>query len=180
MSLIAFDYGERRIGVAITDESNKMTSSLPYISNNSELKKINKKDFPKGTDPKEIAKARREAKKDSKIELRKVFNKILYLVNSYYPEKLLLGLPLSFDSKENIYKEGMQAKKVRSFAKKLDIFLKKNNIICEIVFLEESMSSQIAASNLSDFGLTSDKIREKIDSESARILLEGYIESKDL
>lgn len=175
MSLIAFDYGEKRIGVAITDESGKITTSLPYISNNSELKKVSKKDFPARTDPKVIAKARKAAKTESKIEHRKAFIKILHLLNSYYPEKIIFGIPLSFNEKENKYEEGKQAKIIRNFAKKLETFLKQNNIICEIIFIEESMSSKIAEENLRQMGLSKGKIQEKIDSEAARVMLEGYI-----
>lgn len=175
MTLIAFDYGEKRIGVAVTNENGEFPTSLPYLSNNSELRKIAKKDFPKGTDPKKIHLARKEAKLESKIELRKIFNKICHLLNSYYPDKIIFGLPLSFDPKENTYKEGQQAKKIRTFVRKLESFLKKNNIVCEIIFVEESMTSKQAEENLKQLGLTSEKIREKIDSEAARILLQDYL-----
>ncbi len=177
MNLIAFDYGEKRIGVAVTDERGRITTSLPYISNHSELKKISKKDFSQGTDPKIIAKARKEAKAESKIELKKVYNKIYHLLNTYYPEKIIFGLPLSFYEKENKYIEGKQAQKVRKFTNGLKTFLTKQNIVCDLIFIEESMSSKIAEENLKEMGLSHDKIRERIDSESARIMVESYLSS---
>jgi putative transcription antitermination factor YqgF len=178
MSLLALDYGEKRIGIAITDEYKKIVTSLPYIANKSETKLIRNKDYPKNTSPEIIRKDRKDAKLESKIELRKVFNKLLHYINTYYPEKIIIGMPMSFDAKENIYKYGPQAKKVKNFAKKLELFLKKHNIICEIEFIEESMSSKIAKENLSEIYKTEGKIKDKIDSESARIMLVEYLARK--
>lgn len=173
--ILALDYGEKRIGVAVTDETEKFTTALDYIPNKSEVKKIFAKDFPPNTDVKIINQARKDAKSEAKIELRKVFNKLLHLVNYYYPEKIVVGLPKVIDKDTNEYVEGAQAKVVRQFMKKFCAFLSARKIICEVIFVEESLTSQIAEENLKDAGVTPTKISEKIDSESARVMLEEYL-----
>lgn len=175
MVLIAFDYGEKRIGVAVTDESGKITTSLPYISNKSEVKRITKKEFPQGTDIKIINKARKDAKIQAKVELRKIFNIICHLLNTYYPDKIIFGLPMTIDKETNNWIEGHQAKKVKSFSKKLQSFLKSKNVVCDVEFVEESMTSKQAEDNLKQMGLSNEKVREKVDGEAARLLLEDHL-----
>lgn len=64
--IIAFDYGEKRIGVAISDESNKFATALDFVPNRSQIKKVFLKDFPKGTDIKVIQNLRKSQKKKQK------------------------------------------------------------------------------------------------------------------
>jgi putative transcription antitermination factor YqgF len=173
--ILALDYGEKRIGVAITDEKDQFAASQNYISNSSELKRVATKDFPKGTPVKEIVEARKAAKREAKVEMRKLLNKIYYLINSHYPDKILIGLPLTIDKNTSEWVEGQQALKVKKFAKTLESFCKSKKIVCDIELVEESMSSSFARDNLKEMSLTESKIKEKIDSESARILLEEYL-----
>lgn len=173
--ILALDYGEKRVGVAVTDESEKFVVSLDFISNNSELKRVKNSDFPKGTPNKEIVEVRKTAKKDSKLELRKLFNKICHLVNYYYPDKILIGIPMTVDKETNELVKGKQAIKIESFSKKLQAFLKSKNVVCDIELIEESMSTVMARANLKEKGLTETKIKQQVDSESARILLEEYV-----
>jgi RNase H-fold protein (predicted Holliday junction resolvase) len=178
MVLLALDYGEKRIGVAVTDESGKFVKPLDYIPNKTEPRRITAKDFKDGITPQELHAKRKENKNECKVELRKLCNKLLYLINCYYPEKIIVGLPTVVDNETGQIAEGMQAKKVRRFVKTLESCLRKNNIALTIEFLEESMSSKFAEENLKALGITtSEKIREKIDSESAKVLLEDYISS---
>jgi putative transcription antitermination factor YqgF len=173
--ILALDYGEKRIGVAITDESERFVKGIDYLPNKSEPRKIFTKDFPKGTSMQVINDARRAAKYESKIEFRKVCTRLLHLFTIYYPSIVLIGLPTTVDAETQEIKLGQQAKKVKDFAKKLESCLKQNNMVIEIKFVEESMTSSWAEQNLREQGLTTDKIKEKVDSESAKILLEGYI-----
>ena len=175
--ILALDYGEKRIGVAVSDESHRFAKALDYLPNKSEPKKIFAKDFPKGTAQTVINDARRLAKRECKTEFRKLCNKLVYIINLYYPEIVLIGLPTIVDLETQQPVLGPQAKKITEFAKKLDVCLKQNKILLEIKFVEESMTSMFAEKNLREQGLTNDKIREHIDSESARILLEGYLSS---
>lgn len=176
--ILALDYGEKRIGVAITDETEKFTKALEYLSNKSEPKKIFAKDFPSGTTVQAINDARKAAKTESKLEFRKLCNKILHLVNIHYPDRLIVGLPTVIDEETQQPVIGAQGKKIKDFVKKLDTCFRQNNIVLPIELIEESMSSRMAEENLRAQGFTNDKVRENIDSESARILLEGYISSK--
>lgn len=174
--ILALDYGEKRIGVAVSDESEKIATALPYLSNKSEIKRISNKDYPKGTDPQKIKEDRKALKIQSKIELRKVFNIICHLINTYYPDKIIVGLPKTIDKETNEWIEGHQAKKIRNFMKKFEQFLISKKIVCEIIFIDETMTSKQAEENLREMNLTNDKVREKIDSESARILLQEYLD----
>lgn len=176
--ILALDYGEKRIGVAVTDESERFVKAIDYISNNSEVKKIRKKDFPKGTIEQEIKDFKKKLKQESKIEFRKVCNKLLHLINIYYPQKIIIGLPTVPNQKTGQPTKGLQAKKVEQFIKKFKACLSQNKVLIEIEFIEESMTSQIAEQNLREQGVPSSKINEKVDSESARILLEEYISNK--
>lgn len=176
MTILALDYGEKRIGVAVSDENGQFAKALDYITNKSEIKKIFAKDFPKNTKQAVINEARYVAKKDAKIEFKKVCTRLLYLFNIYYPDKLLIGIPTSIDPELGTPVFGQQAKKVQGFAKRLETCLKQHGISVEFIFLEESMSSKQAEDNLKTQGIsTSNKIKERIDSESARILLDEYL-----
>lgn len=175
MVLLALDYGEKRIGVAVTDESGRFVKPLDYIPNKSEVRKITAKDFKDGITPEELNKARKTHKQECKIEFRKICNKLLFLINCYYPEKIIVGLPTTV-TEDGQVAEGVQAKKIRKFVKNLTTCLKQNNIALQIEFIEESMSSRLAEENLRAQGITtSGKIKEHIDSESAKLLLEEYI-----
>lgn len=176
--IIAFDYGEKRIGVAISDEKNKFANAIKYIPNKSEVDKLFSKDFPKDTSMNIINQERRKAKKEAKIELHKVFNKIHYLVNYYYPEKIIVGLPKVIDKNSGEWVEGHQAKKVKNFFKKLDSFLKSKNILCEIEFYDETLTSIFARNNLEEMNLSNQSLLGRIDSESARILLQEYLDNR--
>lgn len=173
--ILALDYGEKRIGIAVTDESERFVRALDFVPNKSELKKIHTKDFPKGTKLEVINDARKAAKREAKIEFRKVCSKLLHLINLYYPDKLLIGLPLVPDKETGQLVLGAQAKKIKQFVKKLESYLKQNNIVLDIEFIEESLSSQIAEKRLRDEGVPSSRINERIDSESARVMLEEYL-----
>jgi RNase H-fold protein (predicted Holliday junction resolvase) len=177
MVILALDYGEKRIGAAITDESGKFTKALDFIPNKSEPKRITSKDFPLGTTIETINKARKDAKLESKIEFKKLCNKLIYLINCYYPNKIIIGIPTTIDNKTGGITFGVQAKKVKTFVKKFETCLKSNGIALDFELIEESMTSKIAEKNLRSLGITtSNKIKEKIDSESARVMLEEYIQ----
>jgi putative transcription antitermination factor YqgF len=175
--ILALDYGEKRIGVAVSDDEERFGTVLDYIPNKSEVKKIFAKGFPKGTKPEEIQEVRRKEKKEASTEFRKLCNKLLYLINLYYPDKIIVGLPTTVDINGNPF-VGAQAKKVQQFVKRLDICLKKNNIVLDIELIDESMTSALVEQKLKLKGMKSNNIREKIDSECARMLLEEYLSSK--
>ncbi len=173
--ILALDYGEKRIGVAISDESETFAKPLDLIPNKSEVKKIFAKDFPKGTSQQEITDARRAAKRESKVEFRKVCNRLLYLINCYYPDTIVFGMPTVVDQDSGEIKHGAQALKVQQFIKKFETFLKQNKIVCAIETFDESLTSRIAEQQLREMGHGSKSIKELIDSQSAKIILEDFL-----
>lgn len=175
--IMALDYGERRIGVAVTDESEKYTKALDYIRNSEPTRKVFKK-LHREKSEQEIKEIKRSNKLNAKLGQKRVFNQILHLLNLYYPEKIIIGVPYTLDH-ENNQIEGKQAKVIKNFGKKLKAFLDSKKIKIEIEYYDETLSSRMAQSSLEAQSITtSEKIKAKIDSESARLLLEEYILGK--
>jgi putative Holliday junction resolvase len=173
--ILALDYGEKRIGVAVTDETERFVKALDFIPNRSEPKKIFAKEFPAGTSIQDINKARKQSKFDAKVDFKKICNRLLYLVNCYYPNKIIIGLPTTVDQEtgETVY--GQQAKKVQQFTKKIESCFKSNGIVLDVELIEESLTSIIAEKQLRDMGVPTKRIKDNIDSASAKVLLESYL-----
>lgn len=83
----------------------------------------------------------------------------LIKANSY--EKILIGLPLGYDEKET-----EMSKKVRLFSEDLEESLGEGY---EIIFWNEVLTSELAKQNLQG-------MKKSIDSESARIILQEYLD----
>ena len=80
--------------------------------------------------------------------------------------KLIIGLPKLLSGKE-----GERAKYSRYISKKI----KEKNKNVEIVLWDERLTSKQAEKYLIESGVEKNKMKEKIDSASAVIILESYI-----
>ncbi|MQF97466.1 MAG: Holliday junction resolvase RuvX, partial [SAR202 cluster bacterium] len=80
--------------------------------------------------------------------------------------KIIIGLPKLLSGKE-----GERAKYSRYISKKI----KEKNKNLEIVLWDERLTSKQAEKYLLESGVEKNKIKEKIDSASAVIILESYI-----
>jgi len=93
-----------------------------------------------------------------------VIDNLKQIIINYQIEKIVVGLPKSFSGEEN-----QQSKKIREMADLIASRLNK-----KIIFVNEILSTKIAAQNLSKKNQ-----RNKLDSESAKIILETYLENKN-
>lgn len=93
-----------------------------------------------------------------------VIDDLKQTIINYQIEKIVVGLPRSFSGEEN-----QQSKKIREMADLIASRLNK-----KIIFVNEILSTKIAAQNLSKKNQ-----RNKLDSESAKIILETYLENKN-
>ena len=93
-----------------------------------------------------------------------VIDDLKQTIINYQIEKIVVGLPRSFSGEEN-----QQSKKIRKMANLIAVKLNK-----KIIFVNEILSTKIAAQNLSKKNQ-----RNKLDSESAKIILETYLENKN-
>jgi putative Holliday junction resolvase len=128
--LVGIDWGARRTGVAVSDESREFVFTRPVIlvKNSGEL----------------VA-------------------SIIDLLNSEHAVGVVIGLPLRTDGTES---ETTQM--VRAFA---DELATKTDL--PIMFVDETLTSATAQESLGR--IRRDDIREKLDSESARVILENAI-----
>lgn len=132
-AVLSIDYGLKRIGLAISDESRSFAFPYNVIEN-------------------------------------KNFSFILSIIKKVINEKeidlIIVGFPLNMDSTES-----SMTKKVLDFVKKI-----QEEIKIPIETIDERLSSFAASENLKDRGLTAKKLKEHIDVEAARLLLEEYLQ----
>lgn len=129
--IIALDYGTKRVGLAITEDTERIAVSSTPIHYREEST---------------------------------LFENIDEIIKKYTPKIVVLGLPLGNDDKPT-----QMSQKVKLFAQKL-----KETFGVEIVFWNEVMTSHAA----SQFA-KNDK-SGKLDSESARIILQEYLDFRNL
>ncbi|MCQ2581287.1 MAG: Holliday junction resolvase RuvX [Alphaproteobacteria bacterium] len=128
--VIGIDWGARRTGVAITDESRTFVFVRPVIVSN-------------GMDD--------------------LIDKLVKIISSEKIVGVVVGLPLRMDGSESD-----TTKKVREFA---DVLAKKINE--PVVMLDETLSSASAQDGMGRVRRVD--IKEKLDSESARVILENAL-----
>ena len=130
MSILGLDIGDKRTGVAISNDVSSICTPLNYIPS-----------------------------QDINYFLENL--SILIIENKIY--KLIIGLPKLLSGKE-----GERAKYSRYISKKI----KEKNKNVEIVLWDERLTSKQAEKYLIESGVEKNKMKEKIDSASAVIILE--------
>ncbi|MFS8131391.1 MAG: Holliday junction resolvase RuvX [Candidatus Dojkabacteria bacterium] len=133
MKILSIDFGTKRVGLALSDETETFAHRIDPIENY--------------IDEKELI-----------IKLAKIieFEKI---------SEVLVGLPLGVDEKET-----EMSKKISSFVQSL-----RSIINSSVKTVNETYTTKMAYSNLGRA-----KGKKSIDSESARILLQEYLDDKKL
>jgi len=135
--ILGVDYGDKRTGLARSDETGFLASGIGYIS-------------PGGM--KSTAQAVAQAAADNKCE------------------KIVVGLPKNMDGSE-----GWRAETVRAFAEMLSEITD-----CEIVMYDERLSTMQAHRMLSITDIKSKKRKQVIDTLSAQIILQNYLDSQKM
>ena len=128
--ILSLDWGLRRCGVAVSDESREFTFTRPqlYIKSQEEL-----------------------------------IQKVLGIVSEEKIVGIVIGLPLFSDGSESD-----TTKMVREFANSLS-----KNTDLPIVFVEENLTSTAAQEEIGRKSIS--KIKQELDSVSAKIILENAI-----
>ena len=96
-----------------------------------------------------------------------VFKEIQTLIETHSVSLVLMGLPL--DQSGN---EGKKAQEVRSFSEKL-----AHAISVSITFCDERYSTVAAEKQLLEMDMNRKKRKQRIDSQAACFVLQGYLDS---
>ena len=92
--------------------------------------------------------------------------KLQEILNDYEIGGFIVGLPLSLDNSEN-----QQTQLVRNFNKELIDFFNLPS-----VFWDERFSSDIIFKEMRRSNMSKNKIKNKLDQQSASYILQGYLE----
>tara|TARA_B110000263_G_scaffold203556_1_gene183570 strand:+ start:495 stop:914 length:420 start_codon:yes stop_codon:yes gene_type:complete len=136
MKIIALDIGEKRTGVAISNNISTMCTPLKYI-------------------------------KSENLEF--FISELSVVIEKNEVNKIIIGLPKLLSGKE-----GLRAKFSRYISKKV----KQRFVNLEIILWDERLTTKEAKKNLILSGIRKAKIKEKIDSESAVLILENYMNTQ--
>lgn len=111
--------------------------------------------------------------RDFIINDSKFFGNLIKVIIEEKIEKIVIGYPLNFKSEKTI-----QTEAVEKFRSELESRLKRNNIVAEIVYFDERLTSKIAQESILNSGLSRKKRQEKgrVDSISAQIILQDFID----
>ncbi len=94
---------------------------------------------------------------------------VIGYLEKYDAKALVLGLPYNFDGTES--EMSYEARKLaRNFSLSLEI---------PVYLHDERVTTYEARGNLWKLGLSNKKVRERIDSEAAAIILEDFIETRN-
>ena len=92
--------------------------------------------------------------------------KLQEILNDYEIGGFIVGLPLSLDNSDN-----QQTQLVRNFNKELLNFFKLPSI-----FWDERFSSDVIFKEMRKSNMSANKIKNKLDQQSASYILQGYLE----
>ncbi len=134
MRILGIDYGDKRIGLAISDEGGRLASRFLTLKNNTIEDSI------------------------------KRFKQIISVNNI---EKIIIGVPAGFN------KDTEQTLKTKVFIKIL-----REQMKIPVIEINEIFTSKMAEKNLRDNKMNSEKIKNIIDQEAARIILQDFLDRK--
>lgn len=135
---LCLDYGDKRIGVAISDETLFLANPLPFIANNDSVKKI--------------------------------AEQLRTLITEKNVTLTIIGIPRNMDGSY-----GDSATKAREFTNKL-----KELLQIEIKNVDERLSTVEASRRLHEAGKNAKQQKTLIDSNSACVMLQSYLDAQSL
>lgn len=134
MKILSIDYGDKKMGLAISDRNEKLASRFLTLENES-----------MGNSVKMLVKIAA----DNEIE------------------RIVIGVPVGFRG------ESRQAEITRLFINKL-----KQKINLPVIEVNEVFTSKMAEKNLRSAGITNAELKNFIDQEAARIILQEYLDKR--
>lgn len=137
MRIAALDFGQARVGLAVSDELGMLAHPRPHL------------------DGRELAATLRTLGELARSELWKL---------------VVVGLPRNLDGSE-----GVAARRARRFA---ELVGKATGL--DVVLLDERLSTREAQARLTAQGLDGKQSKSKVDSASAAILLQTWLDRRRL
>lgn len=134
MRILGIDYGDARVGLALSDPTGLIAGGIGAL-------KI--------------------------TGMNNAAVQVCETVRAKQAEKIVLGLPLNMDGSE-----GASAAKIRAFAQKLSELLPD----IPIELLDERRTSILAAGYMTETGTFGKKRKESVDTLSAQIILQTYLD----
>jgi len=135
--LVALDLGDKRVGIAVSDELQITANPLPLIE--------------------------RRSWKD-------LLSRVAAIIESYDARALVIGLPLSLDGRE-----GDAAGQARKIAENF-----RRSLSVPVYLQDERLTTFAADLKLRTEGVGPGEIENRIDSESAALILRDFIEQKSV
>ncbi len=135
MKIMGIDYGDKRVGVALSDSLGITAQGYKTLENTGG---------------------------------KKLFLSLSQIINEQNVEEIVIGLPKNMDSSE-----GFRADATKEFAERLKKYTDK-----PIVFWDERLTTVAAHGFLSDLDIRGAKRKALVDTVSAALILEGYLNSK--
>lgn len=132
MRILGIDWGESKVGMAISDPLGITAQPLPYIMND-----------------------------------RSMFVQLKAIIEKFGIEIILLGYPRQMSGKE-----GIAASKVRSFGENI-----KKETDLPLKMWDERLTTKMAEKSLINAGMSREKRKELVDSISASMMLQSYMDS---
>ncbi len=134
MRILGIDYGDARVGVAVSDLMGFTAQGVGTVKNTG---------------------------------MKKLIAELGEIIKKYNPEKIVIGLPKNMDGTE-----GFRAEATYKFAKHLEEVFKG-----EIIFRDERLTTVGAQRFLNETNTRGKKRKGVIDTVSACLILEGYLNS---
>ncbi len=101
---------------------------------------------------------------------KKFLKEIIAYLAEYDAQALVIGLPYNFDGSES--EMSQEARRIaQNFSLSLEI---------PVYLYDERVSTYEARGNLWKLGMNNKQVREKLDSEAAAIILQDFIETRNL
>lgn len=137
MKIMGIDYGDKRVGVALSDSLGITAQGYKTLENTGG---------------------------------KKLFLGLKAIIEENDVLKIVVGLPKNMDSSE-----GFRAEATREFVKKLESYTDK-----PIILWDERLTTVAAHNFLSDLDIRGQKRKALVDTVSAALILEGYLNSEQM
>jgi len=158
MRILGIDYGQKRIGVAISDEGGTLAFPFDLFKKNPPLKGV------------KLGKFKAVKERWSEEEIKAISKEIGGVCRSEKIGTIVLGLPLDLSGKETV-----MTGEVREFFAILKKMAKK-----PVVFEKEFLTTKLAEGKFREAGIKKKQIKEKIDAAAAAEILQSYLDKKRL
>lgn len=155
MRILGLDIGDKRIGIAISDELGHTAQGLMALERSTE-----------GADSSTVLSSTLSARTEGG-SLSKDINRIKEIMADYSVDRVVVGLPLRMDGTI-----GIQAQKVKKIAERL-----RAEVSQPVVYWDERLTTAAARKALISGEVRRSARRRVIDKVAASLILQSYLDS---